>query len=519
MPPSSYDRLTALDNSFLLLERDNAYMHVASTQIYDGSALRDRGSSIGLDQLRKLTAASLHRIPRYRQKLSWIPFQNRAVWRDDDRFNIDYHIRHTALPRPGTDAQLKRLSARIMQQHLDRSRPLWELWLVDGLENDRFAVISKAHHCMIDGVSGVDLLKILMSPTPEQEIPTEPLYVPRPGPSGIDLLRDELTRRLRLPFDAFQDIRHFVDEAQDVRRELLVRARALAETLGTTLSRTSETPFNQTIGPHRRFDWITMDLEEVKRIHRTLGGSLNDVVLSIATGAIRRFLQHRRVDPDDIEFRIMAPVSVRSENEGGTLGNRVSAWLLDLPVDKSDPRARLDAIRTRTSELKKSKQAVAASMLTQAADWGSSTLLALGARNVTRMLPFNMVITNVPGPQLPLYTLGAQMLEVFPHVPLLDNLGLGIALMSYDGKLCWGFNADYDLVPDLADFLKYINASYEELHALVEAVTVRRADETPAAKVVEPVSISPVEEVSSDDPGGLTSPRAKLQSVSRVDPS
>ena len=177
---SSYDRLTALDNSFLMLERDNAYMHVASTQIYDGSSLRDQGSSIGIDRLRELTAASLYQIPRYRQKLSWIPFQSRAVWHDDDRFNLDYHIRHTALPRPGTETQLKRLSARIMQQHLDRSRPLWELWLVDGLENDRFAIISKAHHCMIDGVSGVDLLKILMSPTPEQEIPEEPLYVPRP---------------------------------------------------------------------------------------------------------------------------------------------------------------------------------------------------------------------------------------------------------------------------------------------------------------------------------------------------
>ena len=518
--PSSYDRLTALDNSFLMLERDNAYMHVASTQIYDGSSLRDQGSSIGIDRLRELTAASLYQIPRYRQKLSWIPFQSRAVWHDDDRFNLDYHIRHTALPRPGTEAQLKRLSARIMQQHLDRSRPLWELWLVDGLENDRFAIISKAHHCMIDGVSGVDLLKILMSPTPEQEIPEEPLYVPRPAPSGTDLLRDELIRRARLPLDAIHDIRHFVDEAQDARRELLVRARALAETLGTTLSRTSDTPLNQTIGPHRRFDWTTMDLQEIKRIRRTLGGSLNDVVLTIATGAIRRFLQHRRVDPDGIEFRIMAPVSVRSETESGALGNRVSAWLLDLPVDKADPRERLDDIRRRTSELKESKQAVAASMLTQAADWGSSTLLALGARNVTRMLPFNMVITNVPGPQLPLYTLGARMLEVFPHVPLVDNLGLGIALMSYDGKLCWGFNADYDLVPDLSDFLKYIEQSYEELRALVESVTTHRTDETPAGNVTPHIQTTiPVEELSSENSANPIPARTKLQSVSQADPA
>ena len=215
-----------------------------------------------------------------------------------------------------------------------------------------------------------------------------------------------------------------------------------------------------------------MDLELLKSIRRKCGGSLNDLVLGIVTGAVRRFLDYRRVDPASIHFRVMTPVSVRSNDESGALGNRVSAWLADLPVGEADPEKRLHLIRLRTRELKESKGAIAADMLTRVADWSSSTLLALGARNVTRLLPFNMVVTNVPGPQIPLYTLGARMLEVFPHVPLVDNLGLGIALMSYDGKLFWGFNADYDLVPDLDVFVTHIQEAFAEIR--------ERVDEDPA---------------------------------------
>ncbi len=470
MPPQDYDRLTALDNSFLLLEGPSAYMHVASTAIFDAGPLRSSSGGIRAEEIRRLTEASLHRIPRYRQKLAWIPFQQRAVWRDDDDFNLDYHFRHTSLPKPGTDEQLKRLSARIMQQHLDRDRPLWEMWVVEGLEGDRFALISKVHHCMIDGVSGVDLMNILMSIDPQQEIPTPPGFEPRPAPGSLQLLRDEWTRRFSLPGEIFRDAQGFFREAEDTRQELSVRARALFETLGGTLRQVSQTPFNRPIGPHRRFDWLAFELADVKEVRRELGGSLNDIVLAIVAGAVRQFLERRRVDPSEILFRIMAPVSVRSDQETGTLGNRVSAWIAELPIGEPDPRERLAIIRERTLELKASKQAVAAEMLTRVADWSSSTLLALGARTATRMLPFNMVVTNVPGPQVPLYSLGARMLEVFPHVPLADNLGLGVALMSYDGKLFWGFNADYDLVPDLDHFVRAIQSSFEEMRECCEAM-------------------------------------------------
>ena len=473
----AYDRLTALDNSFLVLEKANAYMHVASTQIHEAGPLRGPDGGIDGERFRELAAASLHRIPRYRQKLAYVPIEGSPVWVDDDRFNLTYHIRHTSLPRPGTERQLKRLSARIMQQHLDRRRPLWEMWLVEGLEGDRFAVISKIHHCMIDGVSGVDIMKVLMRQTPDESIPESPSYIPRPAPSRMELLRSAVWRRATLPLTAVRDFSEFVSHASDARREIKVRARAVAETLGTTFHTPSETPINGEIGPHRRFDWMDMPISEIKVIRKALGGSLNDVVLTIVTGAVRRFLERRQVNPRDIEFRVMTPVSVRSDDEHGTMGNRVSAWTIELPLAEADPRKQLEAISKRTAELKESKQAVGAEVLTQVAEWTPSTLLALGARNATRIMPFNMVVTNVPGPQYPMYMLGSRMVGVYPHVPLIGNLGLGVALLSYDGKLHWGFNADWDLIPDLHDFVLAVQEAFRELRALGEPIPVHVAPE------------------------------------------
>jgi diacylglycerol O-acyltransferase len=259
-----------------------------------------------------------------------------------------------------------------------------------------------------------------------------------------------------------------VAAAENTQRDLLTRGRAVAETLGASFRTASATPLNGEIGPHRRFDWLTMSLADIKAVRRSLGGSLNDIVLTVVTGAVRRFLQRRLVDPRRIDFRVMTPVSVRTEDERGQLGNRVSAWTVDLPVGEEDPRRQLEAIRRTTAELKASRRAVGAEVLTQVAEWTPSTLLSLAGRNMTRLLPFNMVVTNVPGPQFPVYMLGAKLLETFPHVPLVDNLGLGIALLSYDGRLCWGFNADYDLLPDLGAYVKATRESFEELQVLAQ---------------------------------------------------
>ncbi len=464
---SHYDRLTALDNSFLLLEKPNAYTHVASTQIFDAGPLRLEDGGIDFEAIKKAHACILHRIPRYRQVLQWVPMSQQPVWVDDADFDLDFHLRHTSLPRPGSDAQLKKLSARIMQQHLDRSRPLWETWIVEGLDGDRFALISKVHHCMIDGISGVDILQLLLTPSPQYELEAPPEFVPRPRPRGFELLRDEVVRRVRMPFTALRDLRRFAADAKDLRREVTVRARAAAETLGTSMRRASPTPINQRIGPHRRFDWLRMPIDEIKLVRKALGGSLNDVVLTVATGAFRRFFTDRGMSLRDLDFRVMTPVSVRADDEHGEFGNRVSAWILELPLAEPDPRVQLQILSRRTRELKESKQAIGAEVLTQVAEWTPATLLSLGARNASRLLPFNAVVTNVPGPQFPIYLLGARMLEVYPHVPLVEKLGLGIALMSYDGQLHWGVNADRDLVPDLAAFLHHIEESFAEVRALV----------------------------------------------------
>ncbi len=462
----NYDRLSALDNSFLLFEKPNAYTHVASTQIFEVGPLRLEDGGIDFDAIKKAHAAILHRIPRYRQTLKWVPFTNQPVWVDDPHFDLDFHLRHTSLPHPGSERQLKRLSARIMQQHVDRAKPLWETWIVEGLEGDRFAMISKIHHCMIDGVSGVDIMQLLMSPTADAKLPTPQAYVPRPTPGGAELLRDEIWRRFTQPFEAARDFSKFAEEATDLRRELRTRFRAVASALGATLGSASVTPVNGPIGPHRRFDWAQTPIAEIKQIRKKLGGSLNDVVLTAVTGAFRRFLKDRAVSVDDLDFRVMTPVSVRSESEKGALGNRVSSWIFSLPIGEPDPRKQLAEISKTTAELKESKQAIGADVLLQAAEWTPPTLLSLGARNVTRMTPFNTVVTNVPGPQQAMFLLGARLLEVYPHVPLVDNLGLGIALMSYDGQMHWGINADRDKVPDLHTFIVELEASFEELRSL-----------------------------------------------------
>jgi diacylglycerol O-acyltransferase / wax synthase len=466
MPRYSYDRLTALDHSFLFLERPHAPMHVGTVAIHEIGALRSREGGVDIDLVRRGIAGVLHRIPRYRQRIAWVPIEGTPVWVDDEGFNLDYHVRHTSLPRPGDTLQLQQLAARVMAQRLDRSRPLWEMWVVEGLEDDRFALLSKVHHCMIDGVSGVDLMNVLMSPSPDAEIFDPVQFVPRPAPSPFELLRDEVIRRVRLPFEAVRDTRKLIREAEDARRELSVRLRAVREMLGGALQRTAPTPLNERVSPHRRFDWLVLQVDEVKAIRRALGGSLNDVVLTIVTGAVRRFLDQRRFPLEGIDFRVMAPVSVRASNERGRLGNRVSAWIVPLPLTEPDPAVRLQILAACTEELKQKRQAVAAEVLTQAADWTPATLLSLAARNATRQLPFHMVVTNVPGPQVPLYLLGSRMVEAYPVVPLLDGLGLGIALFSYDAKLCWGFNADWDLVPDLEAFVGFVRESFDELRAI-----------------------------------------------------
>jgi WS/DGAT/MGAT family acyltransferase len=478
VPSYRYERLSAQDNSFLVGESPTTYMHVAGVQIFESGPLRTREGGVDFDLIRRGTEALLHRIPRYRQRLQWTPIFSHPVWVDDPDFNIDYHMRHTSLPRPGGIDQLKRMSARIMAQELDRARPLWELWVVEGLSGGRFATISKIHHCMIDGSSGVDLAQILFSPSPDYVIPDKPRFMPRPAPSGRELLRDELVRRAILPLRALQGMRAFQREAEDVRTEVTTRVRALSELLGWAIQPSSETPINDDLSPHRRFDWLPMSLTQVKEVRKAAGCSVNDVILTTVAGALRDYMRLRNVDPAELDFRISAPVSVRREEERGRLGNRVSSWILKLPLGVADPLERLREIHETTQQLKESKQALGVEMMMQIAEWTPPVLLSLGAQAASG--PINSIVTNVPGPQFPLYMFGARLLEMYPVVPLLEGMGLGIALFSYDGRIFWGFNADYQLVPDLEVFVGLIEKSFR---GLAVALGVEFAPEDPALPV------------------------------------
>jgi len=490
VPSYKYERLSAQDNSFLVAEEPNVPLHVGGVGIFEVGDLGTEDGGVDIRKIKRATAAQLHRIPRYRQKLEWIPFENRPVWVDDSHFNLDYHIRHAALPRPGGIEELKRLTARISTRALDRSRPLWEIWIIEGLEGDRFAMVSKIHHCMIDGVGGSDIAQILFSASPSYEI-EEPLpYMPRPAPGRDELLLDAVKRQVALPFRALSGLASLTRETEDLPSLLRTRAKAIGDLLGWVVKPASGTPMNGALGPHRNVDWLSLPLEDVKALRRKLGCTVNDIVLATVTGAVRHYLIRRNVNPAGIDFRVSAPVSVRSEEEQGQLGNRVSAWIVRLPVEESRPDAWVAKVNEATRALKDSNQAMGVEMMMQAAEYLPTSLMAMGARAASG--PMNMIVTNVPGPPFPLYLLGARLLELHPMVPLLDGTGLGIALFSYDGKLHVGLNADYELVPDLAAFTALFAQAYMALldSAKVQAVT---NDQAPAGQTeVSPEAHAPV---------------------------
>jgi WS/DGAT/MGAT family acyltransferase len=469
MPNYAFDRLSVVDNSFLAIEGPHTHMHVGAVTIFDAGPLVTPEGGIAIERVREYIAARLHLIPRYRQRLANVPLGTRLVWVDDDHFNIHYHVRHTSLPRPGDERQLKRLAARIVSQHLDRAKPLWEMWIVEGLEGGRFAMVAKTHHCMIDGMSGVDLMAVLLGATADTTVPEAPNWIPRPAPSAFALFRDEWLRRLGEPLAALREISCSFGDLRDAFSSFYENLTAAGETLGSGMRSASETPFNRPIGPHRRFDWLTVDLDAIKAVKNRLGGTVNDVVLATVAGALKRFLERRRINVSTLDIRANVPVSIRAAEERGTLGNRIALWMTDLPVAERDPLRRLADVRATTARLKESKQAMGAQVLAAVSEWTSSTLLALAVRLSARSRPFNLVVTNVPGPQIPLYLLGARLRECFPIVNLLANQGLGVALFSYAGRLCWGFTADWDLIPDLHDFVLDVAASFEELAAAARA--------------------------------------------------
>jgi diacylglycerol O-acyltransferase / wax synthase len=455
------DRLTGLDTSFLHLERDSAHMHVAGCMVFEGEAPT-------YEELVDQISSRLHLVPRYRQRLAFVPFnQGRPVWVDDPHFNIAFHVRHTALPSPGGEAQLQRLAGRVFSQALDRSRPLWEIWLVEGLSEGRFALLSKTHHALVDGVSGVDIATVLFdtSPDPMPVAPPDQEWVARPLPSGAQLLADALRERTTVPSEIVRGIRATLRGPRQVAARLGRAVGGVGAMARAGLQAAPPSPLNVRIGPHRRFTWVRGDLQEFKAIKNALGGTVNDVVLAVVAGALGRYLRMHGETTDELVLRAMVPISVRADVERGALGNRVAAMWAPLPLGLTDPVARLETISRTMDGIKESGQAVGAQVLTELTGFAPPTIMAQAARLQARQRLFNLVVTNVPGPQFPLYMLGRELDAMFPMVPLAENQALGIAIMSYNGQLNFGLNADYDAMPDLEALADELRASIEELAA------------------------------------------------------
>lgn len=459
-----YDRLTYLDASFLALESRATHMHVAALAVFGAGSMRNEEGGIDSDRIRHFIDSRLHLIPRYRQRLAFVPFERAPVWVDDEYFNIEYHVRHAGLPRPGGHEELLALMGRLASQQLDRSKPLWEIWIVEGLSDDRFALITKTHHSMIDGISGVDIMTVLLNPMPMDVTEAAPPYEPRPAPNGTELVVRETSRRVGSAMSAMVNARRLTSNAQALTMSGIRRARAVGYSLSSGwLSQATKTPVNGQVGPNRRFGTMETNLADVKAVKNALGGSVNDVVLATVAGAVRHYFAAMGFSTDEIDFRVMAPVSVRSEDQRGTLGNQVAMWLAALPVSEPDVLTRYKAVEAETTKLKRTDQALGAATLVRLSAGAPITLVSLASRLAAGVRPFNMTVTNVPGPQFPLYLLESPLLATYPLVPLWSGHGVGVALFSYAGTLFWGINADWDIVPDLDPFLAAIQTAFDEL--------------------------------------------------------
>jgi diacylglycerol O-acyltransferase / wax synthase len=479
MAYSHYERLTALDATFLEVEDANAHMHVGAVSLFDAAPLIAADGTIDMDRIRRMVEVSLHRVPRYQQRLAWIPVFGYPVWIDDARFNLNYHLRHVSLPKPGDERLLKRLTGRIMSQQLDRGKPLWELWIVDGVEGNRVAMITKAHHCMIDGVGSAELSGSLIRASAELErrLDDPPRWIPRPAPTPSELLLGEMARRAAEPFGVLRAAREALADPRGALRAVGDAVLGIGEALAAGMQPASPTPLNIDIGPHRRFDWLDMQLDAIRDVRTRLGGTVNDVVLATVSGALGRFLRGRGLRVEDLDFRAMIPVNIRTEEKRESLGNQIAMMVAHLPLAERDPRRRLQRVIESTRELKRSRQALGVKTLEEVSDWTLTTLFSAFARLSTATRPYNIVVTNVPGPQFPTYFLGAEMRSVYPLVPLNRNQALGIALFSYNGGLYWGFNSDWDAVPDLHELVDAVGHEFEQLRQAALAAPANLAND------------------------------------------
>jgi diacylglycerol O-acyltransferase len=451
------DRLTSIDASFLTNETSNAHMHVGAVLIFEGPPpdYEDLVEHIG---------SRLRLVPRFRQKLAFPPIQTgRPFWIDDPNFNLTYHVRHSALPAPGSEEQLKNIAGRLFSQALDRSKPLWELWLIQGLEKNRFAIINKTHHALVDGVAGVDIATVIFDVKPVPEPIQRDDWVPRPPPASAELAARGAVELAETPFKLTRRATRAALHPFRTTRKVVEAGEALAEVAWNFTNPAPDLPLNVEIGSHRRFTWTRGQLDDFKRIKDQLGGTVNDVVLTVVSGALRNWLRSRSIATEGLELRALVPVSIRTEDDHSQLGNRIAAMRGPLPVYIEDPVKRLGAVRAAMDGLKESKQALGAEVISRFNDFAPPTLLAQASRINFSTRLFNLIVTNVPGPQIPLYVLGRELQDVFPVAFLPENHALAVAIMSYNGGIDFGLLADYDSMDDVELFATALSESLGEL--------------------------------------------------------
>ncbi len=456
------DHMSALDSTFLHAEDGITHMHIGSCAIFEGP-------QPSFDEILALIAGKLPRIPRYRQKVRFVPGGiGLPVWVDDSSFELAYHVRHTALPAPASRTDLDTVIGRLMSAELDRRRPLWEIWMIDGLPDGRWALVFKVHHCMVDGVSGADLMTTLLDASADAP-PPEPDddWVPAHEPSDAMLVAESLGQM----FVNRPSRTHLVRPSAGARGRATSAFRAVfggLRSVGPGVVPESPSALQGGIGPHRRWSAAHADLADIKTIKQAFGGTVNDVVLAVIAGAFRDLLAELGEQPDDAVLRALVPVSVRTAGDGAP-NNQVSAMIAELPVSIADPLERLDSMSAQMTRLKASGQADATQLLTAIADWTPPSLLAMGLRASAAIgshVPqrtIGTVTTNVRGPEHTLFAAGRRMVAYQPFVPISHGVRIGVAILTYDGGVSFGVTGDYDTIPDVERLCRSIEAGIDEL--------------------------------------------------------
>jgi diacylglycerol O-acyltransferase / wax synthase len=455
------DWMSPMDASFLHIEGPNNPMHIGGVSIFEGPPPR-------FERLAEMVAGKLDLVPRYRQKVRFVPFGlGRPVWVEDPHFNLGYHLRHSGLPAGGGDDTLRRTAARIFAQHLDRQKPLWEIWLLEGLDENRWALLSKVHHCMVDGVSATDLMTVMFDDSPAP--PPEHEWLPRPEPGNAELVLRTLGHQASSPREQLRMVRAAAPGPRATLGQACDVVRGMRSSAGL-LRPLGKSSLTGPVGPHRSWSCAYVHLSDVKAVRAALGGTVNDVVLTVVSGGLRELLVSRGEEVENRAIRALVPVSVRRADERGRYNNRVSGMVTELPVGEADPEKRLSDVRVQMDGLKQSKQAVAGDVLTSLSGFAPPMLLALGGRLAARSpsLGVQTGVTNVPGPQLPLQTLGRRLLESFPFVPLIGQVRISIAIFSYNGGLYFGVTGDWDSSNDIEILTTGVEASMAELLDRVE---------------------------------------------------